>query len=182
MKKILLALSAIVLTSSIVFSASNWKTKSEDVSIDGTEIVYLENGAGSDNNWLSLSTLKTWIQTATSAFTGTTYSGTSIIAAIQAALTELDNAVEISAGTGITISNGVLSVTSNTYQPYSANLLSWAAIAPSTKQAASANLDSWAAITPNAKQDSLGSAVTSIVSAADCSTYTAAGVLCLETP
>lgn len=39
------------------------------------------------------------------------------------------------------------------YQPLSANLTSWSALAPSAKQDASANLASWSAIAPSAKQD-----------------------------
>jgi len=62
---------------------------------------------------------------------GTTYSGTDLIAAINALLTKTDTAITLSAGTGLTFVDGEFSVTTSTYQAYDANLTSWAAITPS---------------------------------------------------
>lgn len=42
-----------------------------------------------------------------------------------------------------------------TVQAYSANLASWAGIAPAGKQDASANLTSWSALAPSAKHDAM---------------------------
>lgn len=67
------------------------------------------------------------------SWTGTLLSGqTTHKSAIQTIATELDNAVEITEGTGIDITAGVISVTADTYQAYDADLTSWAAIPPAT--------------------------------------------------
>ena len=59
--------------SSPVFGAG-WKDPvtgvTEDASIDGTEILYTENGAATANNWLALSTIKTWLETYFAAVLG----------------------------------------------------------------------------------------------------------------
>jgi hypothetical protein len=56
------------------------------------------------------------------SFTGTFLTGiTTHKAAIQAIGTYIDNADEITAGTGITITDGAVSVTANTYLPYDAD-------------------------------------------------------------
>lgn len=70
MKKIALFLLLLVAGNS---HAASWKsTESEDTSIDGGEIVFTENSAGSGNNWLSLSAIKTWINSIPGPIGGTT--------------------------------------------------------------------------------------------------------------
>lgn len=61
MKKIFFTTLLILLVSSLA-CADSWKsTDSEDSSIDGSEIIFLENGAGTGNNWAELDTLKAWL-------------------------------------------------------------------------------------------------------------------------
>jgi hypothetical protein len=110
MKRILYSVLGVLLSASVVIAAS-WKTTdTEDTSIAGTEIVMLENGAGDGNNWASLTTIKTY--TNYNAYSGTLLTGvTNSSAAIQAIATSLDNATEITAGTGISINSGVISIT-----------------------------------------------------------------------
>lgn len=62
----------------------------------------------------------------TDTFTGTLLStATTHKSAIQTIATEIDNAVEITAGGNITIMSGVIDVKSNTYQAYDENMISW---------------------------------------------------------
>jgi len=43
---------------------SSWKTTdTEDTSVNGGEILLIENEAGNGNNWISLTTIKTWLAT-----------------------------------------------------------------------------------------------------------------------
>jgi len=43
---------------------SSWKTTDiEDVSVNGGEIIFIENETGNGNNWMSLTTIKTWLAT-----------------------------------------------------------------------------------------------------------------------
>lgn len=61
--------------------------------------------------------------TTTTSFTGSLLSGvTAHSSAIQSIATELDNAVEITAGTNVTITAGVIDVKTNTYQPLDSDL------------------------------------------------------------
>jgi hypothetical protein len=61
MKRVLMVVLFIFLFCSSADAAS-WKTTDdEDTGIDGTEILMLENGAGTDNNWATLVTIKNWI-------------------------------------------------------------------------------------------------------------------------
>lgn len=61
MKKYLLTAIALLATATIV-SAASWKTtETEDSSVNGGEIIFIENEGGTHNNWMSLDTLKAWI-------------------------------------------------------------------------------------------------------------------------
>jgi len=59
--KIFSSIITILLSATLVYAAS-WKTTdTEDSSVNGGEIILVENEGGTDNNWLSLTTAKNWI-------------------------------------------------------------------------------------------------------------------------
>lgn len=198
-------------TSSDIIGLFNTGTCSGYLKSDGT----CDTPSGSFPGFTSLSADYSFNSTASEiigSWTGTLLASiTTTQAAIQALATELDNAVDITAGTGITITDGQLSVTTNTYQPYDANMITWPSAINATevgyldgltdtianllsgKQAADANLPTWPSAV-NATEVGYLDGVTSgiqgqingkqatIVVAADCSTYVTAGQICLETP
>lgn len=60
LKKYLIAL--IVCMISSTSDAASWKTTdTEDTSVNGGEIVFVENEGATDNNWMSLNTIRTWL-------------------------------------------------------------------------------------------------------------------------
>lgn len=111
MKRIFIVFLVTFLYSQVAVGAS-WKTtKDEDASIDGTEIVYLENGAGTDNNWAFLTTIKTWVLSGLSAVSvsiedvGTYFTGENIEAALQEIGASL--ATKLDAGDVVTVTSDV---------------------------------------------------------------------------
>lgn len=91
MKRYFIAALSVLVIVTTAFAAS-WKTTdTEDSSINGGEIIMVENEAGAGNNWMSLSTIKTWVLSGLSATSvaitdsGEYYAGTTVETALQEA-------------------------------------------------------------------------------------------------
>lgn len=83
--------------------------------------------------WGTSYTLGTLADALTHTFTGTTYSGSSLVGATQTILNTIDATIDLTAGTGITLSSGQISVTAGTYQPYDAGMISWPSAVTATE-------------------------------------------------
>lgn len=118
MKKYLLTAIALLASATLVYAAS-WKTTdTEDSSVNGGEIVFVENEGGTDNNWMSLTTIKTWVLSALGAGSvaitdaGNYYTGTTVEAALQEAGADFADAINLTVdGTTITQSGTAPNIT-----------------------------------------------------------------------
>lgn len=116
-RKILGSILAVLLTATVVYAAS-WKTTdTEDSSVNGGEIVMVENEGGTDNNWMSLTTIKTWVLNALSAASvaivdsGNNFTATNVETGMAELADEIDALPTLTWGIGLTDTSNTISVT-----------------------------------------------------------------------